>query len=177
MFIIWHIFNPGRPRTIRIRANEDAIIGATEWEPWTRSPYVACQLYCPFLENSKYFVTISCIHITIQCAHICFQTNFLYGKNKKKTWLNFATTTHCWWYFLHQMLWTYEAYFMLQGLLNIHTSHLWTRNKPHTDYEHGYEICFCVSSGITLPVNFVGFVQADCSKISHISVKSSTGGC
>ena len=104
---------------------------------------------------------------------MCFQTNFLYGKKK--------LVDSCYSNTLAIILFTvivvdrrrlcYASGFAQHP----HESPVNTELQ-HSDYEHDYKFCFCVSSGMALLRNFVCFLQVDCSKMSYIFLKSSTGG-
>jgi hypothetical protein len=56
--------------------------------------------------------------------------------------LRMATTvTRCGWALFNNILWTDESCFTREGegVFNVHSSHLWTRDNPHAIREHGYK--------------------------------------
>jgi hypothetical protein len=97
---------------------------------------------------TKNFMTINCIHNTTRGANICFQTIVLYGCNFANGYdINTLRMSS----FLHNILWRDEACFTREGVFNVHNSHLWVRDNPHTIRERGYQVRFsvCVWAGIS----------------------------
>jgi hypothetical protein len=47
--------------------------------------------------------------------------------------------------FLHNVLWTDEAYFTREGVFNVHNSYLWARDNPHAVRERRYQVRLSVS--------------------------------
>jgi hypothetical protein len=45
----------------------------------------------------------------------------------------------------HNIVCRDEAYFMSEGLFNVHKNHPWARDKPHAIRESGYQVGFSVS--------------------------------
>jgi hypothetical protein len=84
-------------------------------------------------------MTINCIHNTTRRAHMFPDDRPLRMQVCK--WLHQHAADEL---FLRNSLWTDEACFTREGVLNVHNSHLWVRDNPHAIRERGYQVSFSV---------------------------------
>ncbi|KDR09573.1 hypothetical protein L798_00532 [Zootermopsis nevadensis] len=95
---------------------------------------------CPDQGFSSYFTTNNCIHVTTCGVHICFQIIALYGCNFVNGYINMLQMTA-----FYTALCGQTKY---EGVFNVHNSHPWAWNNPHSLCERRYEVCFSISAGI-----------------------------
>jgi hypothetical protein len=127
--------NAGRAQTLSTPANELQLRNDGRGEAYAISHE---NWVCP---NRGTFKTSSSGHITTRAADICFQKIVPYGCNCE--WLRLMTPRMN--PFLHNILWTDEACFTREVVLNARSIHLWARDNRHAIRERGYQVRFVVS--------------------------------
>jgi hypothetical protein len=117
------------------------IIAAVEQESWRSSRDIARELGLSQLR------VLEVLHNDQLYPYHYFRSAHLFPDNHS-LWMQF------WEWLRHQhaadelflqILWTDEACFTREGVLNVYNSHLWAQDNPHAIRERGYEVRFSVS--------------------------------